>query len=197
MNLFILIVSKTNALLSKIYTVICKYKSGLSVGKNTKIFFRSQLFFRGGVIEIGKNVLIGRSRYGYHASMPFYTTLFVESGGKVTIGNNTRVNGAYIHARNSISIGNNCLFASGINLLDCNGHETYSIDRTKGTDTAEPIVLGNNVWVGINSTILKGTKIGDNCIVAAGSVVKGNFPANVIIQGNPAKIVKEISLETI
>ena len=53
-----------------------------------------------------------------------------------------------------------------------------------------PVAIGNNCWIGAKATILDGTKIGDGCIVAAGAVVKGEFPDNVIIGGVPAKIIK-------
>lgn len=55
-----------------------------------------------------------------------------------------------------------------------------------------PIVLGKNVWIGSNSTILQGVTIGDNAIVAAGAVVTKDVPANTIVGGVPAKIIKQI-----
>ncbi|MDO4534475.1 MAG: DapH/DapD/GlmU-related protein [Clostridium perfringens] len=54
------------------------------------------------------------------------------------------------------------------------------------------IIIGNNVWIGGNSTILPGVTIGDNSIIAAGSVVTSNVPKNVIVAGNPAKVLKII-----
>ncbi len=52
-----------------------------------------------------------------------------------------------------------------------------------------PVIIGNNVFIGINSIILMGTELGNNTIVGAGSVVKGKFPPNVVIAGCPAKII--------
>lgn len=54
-----------------------------------------------------------------------------------------------------------------------------------------PIIIGDGCFIGSNSIILKGTNLGKNCVVGAGSVVSGSFPDNVIIAGNPAKIIKE------
>ena len=120
--------------------------------------------------------------------MPFYTTLLVDGKeGKIEIGDNCRINGAYIHAKESIHIGNNCVIAAGVNIMDSNGHELASTDRTQGRDKPSPINIGDNVWIGLNAIILKGSSIGNNCVIAAGSVVKGCFPDNSIIQGNPAK----------
>ena len=53
--------------------------------------------------------------------------------------------------------------------------------------------IGNNVFIGMNTTILKGTTIGDNVIIGAGSVVTKNIPAGVIVAGNPAKVIREIT----
>lgn len=58
--------------------------------------------------------------------------------------------------------------------------------------TSEGIVLGSNIWIGAKATILDGTVIGDNCVVAAGAVVRGNFPSNCVIGGVPAKILKSL-----
>jgi hypothetical protein len=57
---------------------------------------------------------------------------------------------------------------------------------------AKPVKIGNNVWVGAHATILQGVTIGDNAIIAAGAVVAKDVPANVIVGGVPAKIIKYI-----
>ncbi|MDI9553531.1 MAG: DapH/DapD/GlmU-related protein, partial [Bacteroidota bacterium] len=57
------------------------------------------------------------------------------------------------------------------------------------------IVIGNNVFIGINSIILSNTSIGDNCIVGAGSVVRGKFPENSVLAGNPAQIISKTGIQ--
>ena len=169
----------------------------LRIGCNTTIFYKSKIinFSTHGKISIGKNCSIGRSERVYHAGMPFYTTILnYGNESNICIGNNCRINGAYINASKNINIGDNCVIAAGVNIIDSNGHETYSKDRTRGEDSPKDIIIGNNVWIGLNATILKGTTIGNNSIVSAGSVVKGHFPDNCIIQGNPATIVKTFNL---
>lgn len=188
---------KLNVLISMIFTFLVKvlYKRiYLEVG--TIIYWRSSVVtISSGKIKIGKNCLIGRGKRGYHAGLPFYTSILSDGDdSKVIIGDNCRINGAYIHARKEITIGNNCLFASGVQIIDTNGHEIESTNRTITTDTPAPISIGNNVWCCLNSVILKGTTIGDNSIVAANSVVKGTFPSNSVIQGNPAKVIKTLPL---
>lgn len=54
------------------------------------------------------------------------------------------------------------------------------------------MILGRNVFIGCNCIILKGTKLGDNCIVGAGSVVHGEFPEGCVLAGNPARIIKKV-----
>ena len=146
-------------------------------------------------LQIGNNVTLNSKEKGYHAAMPFPTTLLVDvPTAKIVIGDNTRINGVYIHAQCEIRIGMNCVIAAGVNIIDSNGHQVHSANRTIGRDKPQPITIEDNVWIGLNSIILKDTIIGRNSIVAAGSVVKGHFPDNVIIQGNPAIVVGQIRL---
>ena len=65
-------------------------------------------------------------------------------------------------------------------------------ERNSGIEFAKPISIGNNVWIGGNSVICPGVTLGNNVVVGAGSVVTKNFPDNVVIAGNPAKIIKTI-----
>lgn len=193
-NVFLILAS----IVTKLYTQFLKFQNNVEIGTNTKVYYRSVIFNKskqGGGIKIGQDCIIGRSAIGYHAGMPFYTALLNDGNGShITIGDRCRLNGVYVHAHNSIVIGNNCVFASGISIIDSNGHELYSKDRTIGRDTSKPISIGNNVWIGLNSIILKDTTIGDNSVVAAGSVVKGHYPANSLIKGNPAIVVKNLGI---
>lgn len=189
--------SAINYFLSFLHTSCLKLRIDITIGSGSLVFFRTRFNnFSGNTIQIGNNCKIGCSRHGYHAGMPFYTTLLNDGGNsRIEIGDNCRLNGVYIHAQDSIKIGANCVMASGISIMDSNGHQVNSVDRTKGRDVPKGITIGNNVWIGLNSIILKGTTIGDNCVVAAGNVVKGEFPKNVVIQGNPATIVSTFQCE--
>ncbi len=168
--------------------------SRVKIGRKTLVFYKSSIISEDGTcVKIGRNCLIGRSKYGYHAGMPFYTTILVdEKDASVEIGDNCRLNGVYIHAKKKVKIGDNCVFASNVNIIDSNGHETNSLDRTIGKDEPLNIVIGNNVWIGLNVVILKGSIIGDNSIIAAGCVVKGVFPANSIISTNREYVVSQL-----
>lgn len=171
-------------------------QKGITAGHNFSADYNVKIYMRRDTrCIIGNNVRLGGYKKGYHAAMTFPTTILIDNAGAtVTIGDNCRIVGAYIHAKSSITIGKNSLIASGAQILDSNGHNVYSKNRTIGQDTPQPIVLGENIWIGTNAIILKGTTIGDNCVIGANSVVKGEFEANSIIQGNPAKIVNKIDI---
>jgi acetyltransferase-like isoleucine patch superfamily enzyme len=171
------------------------FNQGVLVGENTVIDYRTVIINKQSVIKVGRNVYLRSNAKGYQAGMPFPTTLLADvKGALIEIGDNCRVNGAYIHAQKSIKIGSNCVIASGVNILDTNGHELYSNDRTINRDLPEGVIIGNNVWIGLNAVILKGTVIGDNAVVSAGSIVKGTFEPNSLIVGNPAKTVKILNI---
>lgn len=188
-----------SAVFSKVHTLLVSSKKGIQIGANSLVYYKSSICCKsssynnsGGVI-IGKNCRIGASSKNYHGGMPFPSALLSDGeGSKITIGDNCRLNGAYIHAQASITIGDNCVMASGVNIIDSNGHETNSLDRTKGRDIPKEIIIGNNVWIGLNSIILKGSTIGDNAIIAAASVVKGDVPANTIYSTQSNIAIKEI-----
>lgn len=188
--------------ITKLYVLIklnhIKFASnGNELGSGFRIDVKTKVVCKAGKLVVGNNVYLRSNPSGYHAGMPFPTTILLDAAGAICkIGDNSRINGAYIHAKKEIIIGKNCVIASGVNIIDSDGHVLYSADRTVGRDKPKPINIGDNVWIGLNSTILKGAVIGNNSVVSAGSVVKGVFPKNSLIQGNPGAIVKELSIES-
>jgi acetyltransferase-like isoleucine patch superfamily enzyme len=154
------------------------------------IDYQSSIIIYNNELTFGENVVVRSRKKGYHAAMPFASTILIDvADAKVRIGDNSRLNGVYIHAQKEISIGKNCVIASGVNIIDSNGHVLNSLDRTKGRDLPKEIIIEDNVWIGLNCVILKGTRIGKNSVISAGSIVKGIFPENSIISGNPAEVV--------
>ena len=168
-------------------------KPGIEIGDGTIVWVNSctSTNYSGGGIKIGNNCRIGIRQRQYWAGYVGPTRLILWGrDSSITIGDGCCLNGVNICARKSVSIGNDCIFAGGIQILDSDTHKVVTPDRKTDLDTPAPVVLGNNVWVGLNVIILKGTTIGDNSVVGAGAVVKGSFPSNCVIAGNPAKIVK-------
>jgi acetyltransferase-like isoleucine patch superfamily enzyme len=98
--------------------------------------------------------------------------------------------GCEFNITSSVTIGKLCLIASGTRFIDHN-HGTSSDRPMKlQIEVEEPIVVGSNVWIGVNSVILKGVTIGDGAIVAAGSVVTRSVPPDSIYGGVPAKLLR-------
>lgn len=89
-----------------------------------------------------------------------------------------------------VRIGDNCLIAPNVGIYTA-GHNINPIDRHK-SGFAKSITIGNNVWIGGHCVIIGGVKIGDNSIIAAGSVVTKDVPEESIYGGNPAKKIKDI-----
>lgn len=90
-----------------------------------------------------------------------------------------------------IRIGSNCLIGPKVCIYAI-GHPLEAELRNKSIGIPKAVNIGNNVWIGGGATILPGVSIGDNTVVGAGSVVTKSFPANVVIAGNPASIIKEL-----
>lgn len=114
--------------------------------------------------------------------------------GAITIGDYVMISpGTRISACNSIEIGHSVMMANGVYITDSDWHGVY--DRTRRDMAHKPVRIADNVWLGDHCTVLKGVRIGENSIVAAGAVVSRDVPANVVVAGNPATVVKELDLE--
>ena len=94
-----------------------------------------------------------------------------------------------------IEIGNHTAIAAGTQFITHDGATWVFEDDVEGGGIFGKIVIGNNVFVGINCIILSNTTIGDNCIVGAGSVLRGHFPENSVIAGNPAQIISKTGIQ--
>ena len=117
---------------------------------------------------------------------PFYT----DFGKNITVGKDVFINACcHFQDHGGVTLGDGCLIGHNVVFATLN-HDF--IPERRASMMPAPIVLGRKVWVGSNSTILQGVTIGDNAIVAAGSVVTKDVPANVIVGGVPAKFIRDI-----
>lgn len=109
----------------------------------------------------------------------------------IKVGSNTRLNGAGVMAYTSIEFGDNCILGSTV-VFDSDFHPLDPKQRhnPNAPVASKPIKVGNNVWLGGQTAVLKGVTIGDNSVVAFRGVVPSDVPANVVVGGNPAKIIK-------
>lgn len=131
-------------------------------------------------IDIGHSISVGPG-----------VNIIVKDKAMLTIGNSTYfTSDSHLEVVNSVQIGDNCAISWGVTIIDDDHHELISGTEKKGSGISK-VIIGNKVWVGCNVTILKNTFVGNNCVIAAGSVVKGTFPDNTLIAGNPAKVVKQ------
>jgi maltose O-acetyltransferase len=129
--------------------------------------------------EVGKGVVV---------NPPFRC----DYGSRIAIGAGTFVNYDCVMLDvASISIGAACQLATCVQLLT----PTHPIDpepRRRGWEAAEPITIGDNVWLGGGAIVCPGVTIGDDTVVGAGAVVTRNLPAGVVAVGNPARVLREI-----
>lgn len=94
-----------------------------------------------------------------------------------------------------IELGDHVAVAAGTEFITHDGATWVFEDDVDGGGVFGKIVIGNNVFIGINCIILSNTSIGDNCIIGAGSVVRGQYPENSVIAGNPAQIVSKTGIQ--
>jgi len=144
------------------------------------------------IIKIGNNCLIC-SNENYTALGVSHKTIIrtLKKQSSIIIGDNVRMSGTTICAAESIIIGNRCVIGSDVIIADTDFHSLDSTTRFTELDSimaiSSPIIIGDDVFIGTKSIILKGVNIGNNSIIGAGSIVTKSFTENSIIAGNPAK----------
>lgn len=150
------------------------------------------LFSGNGQIIIGENV-----QFGYQQSPLFYSHYsYLEAREKISrieIGNNVIINNNFSAVSNSgIEIQDNCVIGVNVSIVDSDFHHLEAEKRNDTNPPAEPVIIGKNVFIGSNVTILKGVTIGNNSVIGSGSILSKSFPDNVIVAGNPAKVVRTL-----
>ncbi len=154
-------------------------------------FHQLTLFTGLGKVEIGDACSFGLKLGGFHrgGSIEFQARY---KHSRIIIGQNIATNNnVFICAANYIEIGDETFIGQNVILMDFEAHGIEP-EKRKVIGQIGEIIIGNNCWIGNNTTILKNSKIGDNSIVAAGAVVSGIFPSNVIIGGVPGKVIKHL-----
>ena len=130
--------------------------------------------------------------FGYEvpATLRVFPPFYTDFGKNIKVGEDVFINACcHFQDHGGVTIGDGCQIGHNVVFATLN-HGVAPEDR-KHTIPA-PVVLGKNVWVGSNSTILQGVTIGDNAIVAAGAVVTKDVPANTVVGGVPARVLKKI-----
>ena len=133
-------------------------------------------------------------------------------GGKISIGDNTYIGpNTIIQSKESVNIGNNVIIANNVLIVDNNNHPTDPSMRLKMSGCEDflhdelwswkyadsaPIIIEDNVWIGRDSRIMKGVRVGEGSIVALGAIVTKDVPPYTIVAGNPARVVKHLTSST-
>ena len=146
-------------------SIDCMSRSGLSIGRGSKIGDYSIIKVSGTLAELGSTIQIGDD-------VGIGDFCHIGGSGGVIIGSNT-ICGAYVSVHPE-----NHLFSDPNKLI-----------REQGVERS-PVTIGENCWIGAKSTFLAGSGVGNNCIVAAGSVLTKRFPDDVIVAGIPAKVLR-------
>jgi acetyltransferase-like isoleucine patch superfamily enzyme len=146
-------------------------------------------------------VLIGK-----HVSCYAGCSFSVGENAQCTIGDFTLLNGALIMAEEKIDIGSHCLISWNVGIADSDFHPLQPAQRLIDAQAlapyfenrpprpklkSAPVTIADNVWIGMNAVVLKGVTIGENSVVAAGSVVTKSVLPNTVVAGNPAVVVKQ------
>ena len=186
--------NRTRIALNKINAKESARRNGARLGLGEHISFYQKTLFTGrGSIKIGSNTsfgfrLGGKYLHGYCEIQARFKESLIIIGQNVASNN-----GLLIISAERIEIGNDCLIGKDVQMIDFDAHGLAPSERRNSIGKVKPIVIGRNVWIGNNVIILKGTEIGDNSVIGAGAVVTGGkFPSNVVIAGNPAKVVKSL-----
>ena len=147
-------------------------------------------------IELGENVVIKSSFLSNLVGLYQRTIIVTRTGeAQIRIGNNVGISGATIYARSCVEIGDNTCIGGNTKILDNDFHpleiEARNQDIKEKIGT-KPVKIGKDCFIGCNALILKGTQLGDGCVVGAGAVVSGCFEAGSVIAGNPAKCIRKM-----
>ena len=144
---------------------------------------------------------------GDHVSCYAGVSFALGERGRCKIGNFSLINGALIMADEYIEIGRHVLISWNVGIADSDFHPIDAAQRRIDTFAlapfykdrpprpplkTAPVIIKDNVWIGMNAVILKGVTIGENAVVAAGAIVSKDVPENVVVAGNPAVIVRQL-----
>ncbi len=132
--------------------------------------------------------LLGAVGERFHINQPFRC----DYGCNIFIGENFFANfNLTVLDEARVTIGNNVFIGPNVSIYTA-CHPLEEDERNLGVEWAEPVTIGNSVWLGGGVTIVPGVTIGNNVVVGAGAVVTRDVPSNVVVAGNPARIIKRL-----
>lgn len=181
------------------YTIRTRIKfcaNGIKHGHLTAMGLPVVRMSNGGSAEIGDGFVIRSQAAFTDTGGDQPSKIVVKKGARLSIGNNVGVSASSIICHHRINIGDNVCIGGGCVIFDTNFHPINSLERanpiTCNNGKVGTVDIKSNVFLGTSCIITKGVTIGENSVVAAGSVVVKDIPANEIWGGNPAKFIKKI-----
>ncbi|UXI02942.1 acyltransferase [Photobacterium sp. TY1-4] len=114
--------------------------------------------------------------------------------GQILIGNNVVLQGACIVAYDKVVLGDQVVCGTMVSIMDCDGHDLVrrgDPDEVNRLDV-RPVVIGHSVWIGNHVSIMKGVTVGDHAVIGAHAVVTKDVPANTVVAGNPARVIRQL-----
>ena len=170
---------------------------GIAWGTNWRIFGRPILQkHRGSTIKAGDGLVL-RSWPRSNPLAPTHpVVLSTRSADAVlTIGDNCGFTGAVVVAAKRVAIGDRVLVGGNAQIVDTDFHPLTPEGRAEDINagSSRPITIEDDVFIGMNSLILKGVTLGEGCVVGAGSVVSRDVPPRTIVAGNPAQVVRSLA----
>lgn len=161
-----------------------------SYGKNLRTDSAVHYVTGRGEIIIGDDVFLDGC-IGIHFAARYADVPTLRIGSRTGIGHNS-----ILTIGKSISIGSDCRIASDVLIFDSSGHPTDPEARIAGKAAApeevRPVVIEDNVWIGIRSIVAPGVTIGEGSVVSAASVVLGDVPPYTVVAGNPARRIASL-----
>lgn len=164
-----------NMLLTQFYLAGVEKGSGVYCRKKPSIFIKGKMKIGNGV-RIWSNINQAR--------------LSVFAGGELSIGEGTYINGSRITAKDKVIIGKHCTIAPEVLIMDSDFHDLN--DHSK-EGISQPIIIEDHVWIAARAIILRGVRIGEHAVIAAGAVVTKDVAPYTVVGGNPAKFIKQLS----
>lgn len=175
---------------------------GGNCGENAKVWGRVLIHrFPESEIKLGSGVRIISRPFRYAQNIyPQSKLRTMMPSARILIGDKVGFNSISILARSqTISIGDETLIGGNCQIMDTDGHPLWPPELRShypGSEHDAPVKIGKNVFIGLNVIVLKGSEIGDNSVIGAGSVVSGRIPPNCVATGVPARVIRTMTSDS-
>jgi len=149
-------------------------------------------------VILGERVMLCSIPYLYRLGQSFQCVLSSGKHGVIRIGDDAGLNGTAIFAEKEVSIGARVMIGAGSRITDIECHPVDVLPRRYAANTPpKPIAIEDDVWLGVNVTVLPGVRIGRGSVIGAGSIVTGDIPPMVVAAGAPARVIRPLSAEEV